>query len=384
MQLKHTGTALAVACAGVYAMLVATCGMFVSAMLLIGLIVVIPPVIVAAIKKDKRLLGMRSKAACWALGFVVLFMFPAFWLIPGQVYVRVNRQATLMTPDDPVVAAFADDFIAWYPGSAVSYSAASFSDRMRNATEFMLERIVWKLDFETYGLAGHVATPAQVITLGADDCQGQAVVLASLLLRLNYTSIWAVETPFHWYIVARDPALAPLPAGWEKDVEEYQNNGSIATLNRDGGGNMPAWRLEPVVLIFNDRETLYPVDPFTATWISWSSTAFFKDDIFPLFEGLGIIAIAAASLLMGMPLALYTSYMGGQEAMIPRGQAKKLGKVFLLKSLVLGAMFFGILVGWYFLQPVIWDYTLVVSIGLVSIACTAAAEPGFWRRLKVA
>jgi hypothetical protein len=384
MQLKGAGTVLAVACAGVYVVLVATCGMFVSSMLLLGLIVIIPPVVVAAIKKDKRLLGMRAKAACWALGFVVLFMFPAFWLIPGQVYVRVNRQATLMTPNDPAVVAFADDFLAWYPGGPASYTVASFSDRMGNATDFMLERIVWKLDFETYGLAGHVATPAQVISLGADDCQGQAVALASLLLRLNYTSIWAVETPFHWYVVARDPALAPLPAGWEKDVEEYQSNGSIATLNRDGDGNMPTWRWEPIVLIFNDRETLYPVDPFTAVWISWSSTAFFVDDIFPLFEGVGILTIAAVSLLMGMPLALYTSYMGGQEAKVPKGQAKKLMKAFVLKSLVLGAAFFGILVGWYFLQPLIWDYTLVMAIGLVSLVCTAAAEPRFWQRLKIA
>jgi hypothetical protein len=380
MELRYAGTALAVVCAGVYVVLVATCIVFVSSMLLLGLVVVVPPLVVAIIKKNKRILGMRVKAACWALGFVVLFLFPAFWLVPGQVYVRVNRQTMLMTPEDPAVITFTNEFLATRP----AYPAANFSEQMKMATAYMLEKIEWKLDMETYGLAGHVATPAQVIALGADDCQGQAVVLASLLLRLNYTSIWAVETPFHWYVVARDPALAPLPARWEKDVEEYQSNGSVATLNRDGGGNMPAWRLEPVVLIFNDRETLYPVDPFTATWISWSSTAFFKDDIFPLFEGLGIIAIATASLLMGMPLALYTSYMGGQEARIPRGQARKLGKAFLLRSIVLGAMFFGILVGWYFLQPFIWDYTLVVAIGLVSLACTAAAEPGFWRRLKIA
>ncbi len=380
MQLKHAGTVLAAVCAGVYVLLVATCGMFVSAMLLLGLIVVIPPVVVSAIKKDKRLLGMRAKAACWALGFVVLFMFPAFWLIPEQVYVRVNRQASLMTPDDPAVIAFTDKFIATH---LTTYPAANFSASMALVTEYMLEKIEWKLDFETYGLAGHVGTPAQAIALGADDCQGQAVVLASLLLCLNYTDIWAVETPFHWYVLARDPALGPLPAGWEKGVEEYQSNGSIATLNRDGGGNMPLWRLEPVVLIFNDRETLYPVDPFTALWISWSSTAFFKDDIFPLFEGIGILAIAAVSLLMGMPLALYTSYMGGQEARIPKGQARKVGKVFIVRSLVLGAIFFGILVGWYFLQPIIWDYTLVLSIGLVSVGCTAAAEPSFWKRLKI-
>nr|MDO8085765.1 hypothetical protein [Candidatus Sigynarchaeum springense] len=379
MQLKHAGTVLAAACAGIYIVLVATCTVFVSSMLLLGLLVVVPPVVVVIVKKDKRLVGMRAKAACWALGFVVLFMFPAFWLIPGQIYVRVNRQTMLMTPDDPAVVAFADDFLADHPG----YDAANFSERMDMATRFMLDRIAWKLDFETYGLAGHVATPAQVITLGADDCQGQAVALASLLLRLNYTSIWAVETPFHWYVVARDPALEPLPAGWEKAIEEYQTNGSIATLNRDGGGNMPAWRWEPVVLLFNDRETLYPVDPFTGLWISWTSTAFFKDDIFPLFEGPGILAIVAVSILMGLPLALYTSYMGGQEARIPKRQARNLLKAFLLKSIVLGAMFFGILVAWYFLQPIIWDYTLVMAIGLVSVTCTVAAETRAWRRLKI-
>jgi hypothetical protein len=315
MQLKHAGTVLAAVCAGVYALLVATCVVFVSSMLLLGLVVVVPAVVVAIIKKDRRLLVMRAKAACWALGFVVLFMFPAFWLIPGQVQVRVNRQAMLMTPGDPAVVGYTSDFLAAHPG----FGAANFTARMDMATAYMIQRIEWKLDLETYGLAGHVATPAEVIALGADDCQGQAVVLASMLLCLNYTSIWTVETPFHWYVLARDPDLGTLPAGWEKDVDAYQDSGEITTLTRDGGGNMPAWRLEPVVLIFNDRETLFPVDPFSAIWISWTSTAFFYDDIFPLFEGAGILAIAAASLFMGMPLALMTSYMSGQTATIPRG-----------------------------------------------------------------
>ncbi|NMC04038.1 MAG: hypothetical protein GYA24_02440 [Candidatus Lokiarchaeota archaeon] len=376
MQLKRAGAVLATACAGVYALLVATCAVFVSAMLLLGLVIVVPPIVVAVVKKDTRLTGMRAKAACWAFGFLVLFMFPAFWLIPEQVHVRVNRQATLMTPDDPAVVTFTSEFLAAHPG----YGAANFSERMDMATAFMLHRIRWQLDFETYGLAGHVATPAQVIALGADDCQGQAVVLASLLLRLNYTSTWAVETPFHWYVIARDPALAPLPASWEKRIEAYQDNGSIATLNRDGGGDMPSWRWEPVVLAFNDRETLYPVDPFTAVWISWTSTAFFMDDIFPLFQGVGIIAIAAASMLMGMPLALFTSYMGGQEVKIKGGLSKKVLIAFLSKAILLGTAFFGILVAWYLLQPVIWDYTLVLAISLVSLACTVAAEPRFTAR----
>ncbi|MBN2149913.1 MAG: hypothetical protein JW839_00575 [Candidatus Lokiarchaeota archaeon] len=378
MQLKQAGTVLAVACAGIYIVLVATCAVFVSSILLLGLLVVVPPVVIAAAKRDKRLLGMRAKAACWALGFLVLFMFPAFWLIPEQVYRRVNRQSNLITPGDPAVVSFAADFLAENPGFGVE----NFSSQMALATQFVLGRISWRLDLETHGLFGHVATPSEAISLGSDDCQGQACVLASMVIHLGFGDTWAVETPFHWYVVARDPALGALPAGWEARIEEYQHNGSIATLNRDGGGDMPAWRLEPVVLVFNDRETIYPVDPLAGLWISWTSTAFFVDDIFPLFEGTGIITIAVASLLMGVPLALYTSYMGGQEARIPRGQARRLVKSFLVRSLALGAAFFGILVAWYLLQPVIWDYTLIMAIGLVGAACTVAAEPWPWRRLK--
>ena len=67
----------------------------------------------------------------------------------------------------------------------------------------------------------------------------------------------------------------------EQDYPLYQENGELLTLNRDGEGNMPDWRLEEVVLIFNDKETLYPVSPLEAVWIGWTATAFFYDDFFP-------------------------------------------------------------------------------------------------------
>nr|MDO8109673.1 hypothetical protein [Candidatus Sigynarchaeota archaeon] len=375
----HGGTAIAFLALAVYTILVITCIIFVSSMLLLGLIVVVPPIIAALAKKNKNLTFKRIRAACWGLGFLVLLFFPAFWLIPDQVYRRVNRMATLVTPQDPAVITFTDDFLAMHP----TFESMTFEDRMKNATAFMLERIEWRSDFDTYGLLGHVATPAECIALGADDCQGQAVVLASMLLQLN-VSAWAVETPFHWYVLARDPALPPMAAGWEKNVETYQDSGEVMPLNRDGGGLMQSWRWEPVILIFNDRETLFPVDFWQGAWISWTSTGFFYDAIFPVFRGPGIIGVLGAMYLLAIPVSAWLIYMSGEEPDWTRAARRKTAKVFFLKVLVLGTCLFGVMIAWYFLQPVIWDYTLVLAISMISTICTIIAEPWFWKKIKVA
>ncbi len=253
---NRIGSMLAIVALGTYIVMVATFIAFVSSVLLLALVPALPPLVVALARKDKVLALRRGKAACWALGFVILVLFPAFWLIPDQVYRRVNRQSVLITPGAPAVVAMGQEFLETHPG----YSSLPFDDKARLACTFTLEKVQWKLDLEIYGLSGHVATPSECLSAEADDCQGQAVTLASLLLYLGFEHAWAVETPFHWYVLVRDPARGALPAGWELDVESLQASGEVLALNRDGGGDMPPWRFEEVMLIFNDRETLFPVD----------------------------------------------------------------------------------------------------------------------------
>ncbi len=371
---NRIGSMLAIVALGTYIVMVATFIAFVSSVLLLALVPALPPLVVALARKDKVLALRRGKAACWALGFVILVLFPAFWLIPDQVYRRVNRQSVLITPGAPAVVAMGQEFLETHPG----YSSLPFDDKARLACTFTLEKVQWKLDLEIYGLSGHVATPSECLSAEADDCQGQAVTLASLLLYLGFEHAWAVETPFHWYVLVRDPARGALPAGWELDVESLQASGEVLALNRDGGGDMPPWRFEEVMLIFNDRETLFPVDALAAVGLSWTATAFFVDDVFPIFQSTDVIFFFMALVLVAIPVAAWTMYM----AKVPPGagtpSTREKGRKAIPRVLVAWAGLVAIFIAWYVLQPVMWDWTLVAAIVEIAAISLAMTERGPW------
>ncbi|MHA1439700.1 MAG: hypothetical protein ACTSPD_19185 [Promethearchaeota archaeon] len=353
--------------------------MFLTTMLLLLLIIIVPLILISLIRKDKKLIFRRCKASCWALGFIILLLFPAFWLIPQQIYRRVNRQKELITPNAQEVNDFADDFLKEYS----EFENMSFEDAAYAVSKFTLNRIKWKLDYETYGMSGHVATPSECIKKGADDCQGQAVTMASLLLNLGFKYVWVVETPFHWYVLVRDPDLGELSPGWEKKVEYYQESGDLIPLNRDGEGQMPEWRLERIILIFNNKETLYPVNFLEAIYISWTATGFFVDDFFPIFESFEIVFLITCMFALAIPLSLWTYYMSSIDDFKRKIDREQKFKKLFLRVVVLGPLLFLIFFTWYLLQPFIWDYTLIISILEISLLSVLASEPKFWKFLKI-
>jgi len=352
---------------------------FITTILLLGLIIVLPLIFIGLIRKDKNIIIRRVKASCWALGFLILILFPTFWLIPQQIYVRTHRQAELITPNAPAVEDFASEFLDEYS----DFNSLTFKEKALAVSNFTTENIVWRLDFETYGMSGHVATPTECINRGTDDCQGQAVTMASLLLNLDFKYVWVVETPFHWYVLVRDPDKGALKQGWEKNVEVYQNSGEILTLNRNGGGSMPDWRLEEVVLIFNDKETLYPVGLLKAILIGWTGTAFFYGDIFPMFMTYEVIFLILGMFALAIPLAAWTYYMSPLDDSRRKEDRKQAGKKLFQRVIILGPLLFLVFLAWFFLQPIIWDYTLILAISEIGLLSVLASEAKFWKLIKV-
>jgi len=376
---RFIGTSLAVLSLSLYIIMLFTYTVFITTILLLGLIIVLPLIFIGLIRKDKNIIIRRVKASCWALGFLILILFPTFWLIPQQIYVRTHRQAELITPNAPAVEDFASEFLDEYS----DFNSLTFKEKALAVSNFTTENIVWRLDFETYGMSGHVATPTECINRGTDDCQGQAVTMASLLLNLDFKYVWVVETPFHWYVLVRDPDKGALKQGWEKNVEVYQNSGEILTLNRNGGGSMPDWRLEEVVLIFNDKETLYPVGLLKAILIGWTGTAFFYGDIFPMFMTYEVIFLILGMFALAIPLAAWTYYMSPLDDSRRKEDRKQAGKKLFQRVIILGPLLFLVFLAWFFLQPIIWDYTLILAISEIGLLSVLASEAKFWKLIKV-
>ena len=384
---KKIGIILAIACLGLYIIMLFTFIAFLTTMLLLGLIIVVPIILIGVFKKDRLILIRRIKTSCWTLGILILFLFPAFWLIPQQMYVRVNRQETLITPTIEPVDDLADEFLAYNP----TFGSMNFTQKAKAVSNYTIQKIHWKLDYETYGMAGHVATPAEVISRGEDDCQGQAVVLASLLLnpKINFTYVWVAETPWHWYVLVRDPAKGALASGWEVNVEIYQENGEVMPLNRDGTGNcdgcdgMPEYRWEEVQLIFNDKETLFPTHFFGMVAIGWTATGFFVHELFPIFATFDFIYIIIACFVLAFVMVGWTSYMSKREG--DRAERKKFRswKIILPKLIILGSLIVFFFAQWFFTQNLLWDYTLIIIFCELSIVTSLASEPKFWKLLRV-
>ena len=122
------------------------------------------------------------------LGFTVLFVcFP----YPGRLVRHVTRWQspnTLIEPNapalEPLVAALRPQITADMEPKEV----------LKTVEKFVYKEISYDWDWNTWGMADYIPTVAEAIAKGREDCDGRAVVAASLLARLGYDA--AIVTDF--------------------------------------------------------------------------------------------------------------------------------------------------------------------------------------------
>ena len=377
---KNAGNIVSIIGYSVFIIMLFTYLNFLTYMMLVFVLIMLPVVIVGLFHRDMKLAIKRIKSMSWALILVIILLFPAFWLIPQQIYTRINRQSELITPNAPLVQQFASDFQASNP----DFNTLTIEEKTIRVKNYTLERVVWKLDYETYGMSGHVATPSQCILLGADDCQGQAVTMASLFINLGFEYVWAVETPFHWYVIIRDPSKGALDVGWERNVENLMDSGELITVNRAGHTNsMPEWSWEEVVMIFNDKVTLFPVDPLEAMVIALTTGPYFHRELVPVFASFDIVLLILVMILLGLLATGWTSYIMYNNPKLNEGKRDTDKREYLFKTLVIGALFFIVMAAWVLLSFVIMNLTLVISIINFGVILALASEGKFWRIIRV-
>lgn len=374
------GTGVAVGAWVVYGLLVSTFVVFMSGVLLYFALVAVPVVGAAVARKtrSKRLVARRLKATGWALGLCVLLCFPAFWLLPEQVHRRVTRETSLLTPDAPAVQQAVTEFLAETP----DFASQPLADQLAAVKAWVMREVVWELDFVLYSVAAHVGTPTEALTLGSDDCQGQAVVMASMLLALGFPHVWAVESPFHWWVLVRDPALGPLPAGWERSIEAHRAAGAFVEVNRRGRYNTkPLEKVEEIVLLFSPNETLYPRGPLEAFWISVTAGYKFRDTLDDAFLGSAWPLLFVAMLVLGMVAAALTRYQRAPPPP-PAGTRRRLARRRLAgRALVLGGILCGIALAFWGLAQVIVKEAVIVTLLACGVVFAVASEEATWARL---
>jgi hypothetical protein len=131
---------------------------------------------------------------------VLLTLFPKVWLVPVWIE-RLQHLNEVVDPTYPGLAGLEAQVAA-----RVGEKPA-LADVVRPVEEAVYQRIPYAYDWDTWGVMDYLPTVAEVFAMGREDCDGRAVVAASLLRRMGYSG-WLVSDLTHTWVVARDDAAA--------------------------------------------------------------------------------------------------------------------------------------------------------------------------------
>jgi hypothetical protein len=103
---------------------------------------------------------------------------------------------SLLDPAEPALQPLAQELRETLPPDL------SPRDRLKRVQQFVLERVPYAWDWDTWGMADYLPTVAEALEAGHEDCDGRAVVAASLLRALgqeativtDFAHVW-VRTP---------------------------------------------------------------------------------------------------------------------------------------------------------------------------------------------
>ncbi|MBN1489062.1 MAG: hypothetical protein JXA69_04025 [Phycisphaerae bacterium] len=144
----------------------------------------------------------------WAIkcGFVGAVVFFTLYPRPG-LFVRhighLGDMNALVEPDSPALQPWAAELAAIIPADADD-------ETLRQAVEaFVVEKVCYAFDWVTWGAMDYLPTVAEVVAQGREDCDGRAVVAASLLRRYDPTAALATDFKHMWVVTATGSLMRP-------------------------------------------------------------------------------------------------------------------------------------------------------------------------------
>jgi len=75
--------------------------------------------------------------------------------------------------------------------------------------KFVYETIPYAWDWDTWGVADYIPTVAEVVQVGREDCDGQAVLAASLLSNLGYDAELVTDMTHVWVKTDQGETMSP-------------------------------------------------------------------------------------------------------------------------------------------------------------------------------
>jgi len=144
----------------------------------------------------------------WPLKLVIIATTVFFVMNPyPQLFVRHARRwldlNALVQPDEPLLQSWIDELRPRLEDIAPGPKALQIVE------SYVYEKVPYAWDWDTWGLADYFPTVAEVIQAGKEDCDGRAIVSASLLRSLGYKAELVADTVHMWVKTDRGETMSP-------------------------------------------------------------------------------------------------------------------------------------------------------------------------------
>jgi hypothetical protein len=144
------------------------------------------------------------------LVIVVFFtLYPKFWLLPRTIE-RYGDMNSVLDPTYPELAPLEEQVRSELPASADAKATLAAVQKA------VYQRIPYAWDWDIWGNCDYLPTVAEVFQKGREDCDGQAVVAASLLRRMGIQANLVSDILHVWVDTPRGETMSP--TGGEKTL----------------------------------------------------------------------------------------------------------------------------------------------------------------------
>lgn len=134
----------------------------------------------------------------------VVVLYPRVWMLPVWLG-RLSDLDALIEPNEPSLSALhADPRLDGIHG-------VPFREALTRVEVVVYDHVPYAFDWDTWGVMDYVPTVREALAQGREDCDGRAVVAASLLRRLGFDAALVCDLKHVW-VAARESPTSTQPA----------------------------------------------------------------------------------------------------------------------------------------------------------------------------
>ncbi len=228
-----------------------------------------------------RLLNPPRRRARWPLkscflAAVVLFTLYPNPLLLGRHLRHWSNLEAMIQPEEPALAPLVQEAESRLSANPDKQSDPEFM--LRTVERVVYERIPYAWDWDVWGCADYLPTVAETLRQGREDCDGRAVVAASILRRLGIQASLVTDGSHMWIQTGQGDAMSPMPTA----------SGRTLISSVDGGA-----RVDPFAIV-----------GVRAILIDWPKNLGFGAAVFPIGR---VACIALAVLVCLLPTGARTA-----------------------------------------------------------------------------